>query len=134
MVATVNIDVQASGGAARKNRVSSPREGGCMRNFLFIVCALAFLGARAVSAQESTTKTAEHALEVSFSNTVLEGRYLTPTSIGRQEDSQMAYTVFLSEERDVVGSAELMVKATADIGLGSRVQLRFGPKAYIGLL
>jgi hypothetical protein len=53
-----------------------------------------------------------------------------PSDLGG-DDSQMLYSVFLSEERDVVGSAALLINS--DLTLGP-FDVRFGPQAYAALL
>jgi hypothetical protein len=70
------------------------------------------------------------ALELALSDQTVQLRYDSPTDTGG-EGSRMFYSVFLSEERDVVGSAGLLVNS--DLSFGP-VDVRFGPQAYAGLL
>jgi hypothetical protein len=72
----------------------------------------------------------EKSVELSLSDEALQARYDTPADTGG-EGSRMFYALFLSEDRDVVGSAGLL--------LGSKfsfkgLDIKFGPQAYAALL
>jgi len=69
-------------------------------------------------------------VELDLSNQALQGRFDTPTSVGG-EGSRLVYSLFLSEDRDVVGSAALLLNSNLNFGA---FELRFGPQAYAALL
>jgi YfaZ precursor len=71
------------------------------------------------------------AVELSLSDEAGEVRYRAPTSIGGQPNTEAQYAVFLSEDRDIVGSAAVLFDTDLDFG---PVQLRLGPQAYAALL
>jgi hypothetical protein len=72
----------------------------------------------------------QRSLELSLSEETLQLRYDTPSDLGGT-DSKMFYTLFLSEDRDVVGSAGLLLNS--DLQLGA-LSVRFGPQVYAALL
>lgn len=72
----------------------------------------------------------QRSLELALSEETLQLRYDTTTDLGGP-DSRMFYTLFLSEDRDLVGSAALLLDS--DLKLGP-VEFRFGPQAYAALL
>lgn len=69
-------------------------------------------------------------LELALSDESAQVHYDGPTSLGG-DDSRAQYAIFLSEDRDVVGSAGLLMDS--DVNLGA-VNVRFGPQAYAALL
>jgi hypothetical protein len=71
------------------------------------------------------------ALELAMSDETAQLRYIDPEEIAGQDDGELAYTLFLSEDRDVVGSAAAMVGTNLSIG---EFDIRVGPQAYVGLL
>jgi hypothetical protein len=72
----------------------------------------------------------EKSVELSLSDEALQARYDTPTDTGG-EGSRMFYALFLSEERDVVGSAGLLLGSNFSVGA---LDIKFGPQAYAALL
>jgi hypothetical protein len=81
--------------------------------------------ARAQSAEES------RALEVALSDETAQVRYIDPKPVGGRNDGEISYALFLSEERDVVGSAAALVKTRLRAGA---FEIRIGPQAYAALL
>jgi hypothetical protein len=69
-------------------------------------------------------------LELALSEESAQLRYDTPTDTGG-EGSRMFYAIFLSEDRDVVGSAALLLDSDFQVG---PVDIKFGPQAYGALL
>ena len=63
----------------------------------------------------------------------MEGRYRVPTSFGGQPHSEFSYAVFLSENRDFVGSAGLLMGTELNFGW-EPLQIKFGPQAYAAML
>lgn len=95
------------------------------------VCGLAMITSAAVQAQPQQNQTDERAIELELSDETAQLRYITDTDLVEQPNSELAYALFLSEERDVVGSAALMIGTDLDTGA---VSVQFGPQAYVGLL
>ncbi len=58
-------------------------------------------------------------------------RYIDPEEILGRDNSEISYTLFLSEDRDVVGSAAAMMDTNLSVG---QFNIRVGPQAYVGLL
>jgi len=74
---------------------------------------------------------AKPALEVALSDETAQARYIDPQRIGGSNDGELAYSLFLSEERDVVGSAAALVGTRLRAGA---FDVRIGPQAYAALL
>ena len=68
--------------------------------------------------------------EVSLSNDTLQFRYITGAD-RVADDSRASVTLFLSESRDIVVSADLLFPGRLDI---DRLQIGFGPRMYAALL
>lgn len=100
-----------------------------MRTATFGFLGLVLIAASAAHAQEAAP--AQRALELALSDETAQVRYLDDTEIGGQENSELAYSIFLSEERDVVGSAAALIGS--DLNLGA-FEIRLGPQAYAALL
>jgi len=103
-----------------------------MRTHLPVVTFI-FLGATlstSLRAQRAVTETRTPAVEVALSDQAVQLKYHSASDIGG-EGSRLFYSIFLSEERDVVGSAGLLLDS--DLSVGS-FDVRFGPQAYAGLL
>ncbi len=74
---------------------------------------------------------AGRALELSMSDETAQLRYIDPEEILGRDNSEISYTLFLSEDRDVVGSAAAMMDTNLSVG---SFNIRVGPQGYIGLL
>jgi hypothetical protein len=98
-----------------------------MRRFLPALTVLLLLSAAAHAQGDRADR---RYLELALSDEAAQLRYDGPTSVGGK-DSRVLYSAFLSEDRDVVGSAALLVDS--DLQLGA-LELRFGPQAYAALL
>ena len=70
-------------------------------------------------------------LELSMSDETAQLRYIDPEEILGRDNSEISYTLFLSEDRDVVGSAAAMMDTNLSVG---QFNIRVGPQAYVGLL
>ena len=106
-----------------------------MRILIPVVCIAALLAGESHAQQqqpESERAEPERALELALSDEAVQLRYFTDAEIRAQRTSRMFYTVFLSEERDVVGSAALLVDT--DLDLLPRLTIQVGPQVYAGLL
>jgi hypothetical protein len=97
---------------------------------------LAFFHALAVgliiniaTAQDATSN--RPSAEVALSNDTLELRYITSGKKIDVERSRASIGFFLSEERDVVFDAGLLVPADVDV---ERLTILLGPRAYAALL
>lgn len=101
-----------------------------MRLPAFLFITFSAIAASAVQAQ-STRNDVTRSVEFSLSDEAGEARYRGPTSIGGQSDTEISYAAFLSEDRDIVGSAALMFDTDLDFG---PLQVRLGPQAYAALL
>lgn len=93
--------------------------------------AVTMIAAAASHAQQRTSPDSARAVELSLSDEAGEVRYIGPTSVGGQADTLSTYGLFLSEDRDIVGSAALLFDTDLNIG---PFQLRLGPQAYAALL
>jgi YfaZ precursor len=102
-----------------------------MRSSLMLYIGLALFAAQFATAQPATTNAVERSVELALSDETVQARYRAPTDTGGQPNSEVAYGVFLSEDRDVVGSAALLFGTNLDLG-AFHVQL--GPQAYAALL
>jgi len=102
-----------------------------MRYSNFLLLMFAALGAGVLHAQQQTRDESRRAVELSLSNEAGELRYNAPTSIGGRPDTQASYALFLSEDRDLVGSGALFFDTDLDLG---PLQVRLGPQAYAALL
>jgi hypothetical protein len=95
-----------------------------------IVLSAAFAQLIAFSSHAQSSREEGRSLELALSNETAQVRYDTPADTGGR-DSRMFYGLFLSEERDVVGSAALLLDSDLKIG---PFDVRFGPQAYAALL
>jgi hypothetical protein len=71
------------------------------------------------------------ALELAMSDETAQLRYIDPEEILGRGNSEISYSLFLSEDRDVVGSAAAMMDTNLSVG---SFNIRVGPQGYIGLL
>lgn len=94
-----------------------------------LALALGVVCSGALRAQEAGD-TDRRYLELALSDETAQVRYDGPTSLGG-DDSRSVYAIFLSEDRDVVGSAGVLMDSDLDLGA---VSVRFGPQAYAALL
>jgi hypothetical protein len=99
-----------------------------MRPRLTLFIAVSVLGCVTLHAQGADSDTRH--LELALSDETAQVRYDGPTSVGG-DDSRAVYSIFLSEDRDVVGTAAVMIDSDLDLGA---LTLRFGPQAYAALL
>ena len=81
--------------------------------------------------QAQTASTASPAVELAFSDETAQVKYRGSTNVIAQKNAEVFYTIFLSEERDVVGSAGLLAGTNLDLGA---LQIKLGPQAYAALL
>ena len=102
-----------------------------MRYSKFLFLTFAAVGANALYAQQQTADESRRSVELSLSNEAGEVRYNAPSSFGGRPDTQASYAVFLSEDRDIVGSGALYFDTDLDFG---PLQVRLGPQAYAALL
>ncbi|HVY82131.1 MAG TPA: YfaZ family outer membrane protein [Steroidobacteraceae bacterium] len=103
-----------------------------MRHTSVCLIFAAWLGISMQAHAQAPPSSDRPAAEVALSSETLQLRYDTPSDLGG-EGSRMAYGLFLSEDRDVVGSAALLLKSDLNFGYGP-LELRFGPQAYVALL
>lgn len=105
-----------------------------MRIFILVVCGvmLAAQHANAQRPQRTALTPSERAIEVALSDEALQFRYRSDGSIVNVKQGRLYAGLFVSEDRDVVGSAALLVPI--DVPLGKRLSLQLGPQAYMALL
>ncbi|HEU4625943.1 MAG TPA: hypothetical protein VFS52_14325 [Steroidobacteraceae bacterium] len=103
-----------------------------MRHTSVCLIFAAWLGISLQAHAQAPPSSERPAAELALSNKTLQLRYDTPSDLGG-EGSRMSYGLFLSEDRDVVGSAALLLKSNLNFGYGP-LELRFGPQAYVALL
>jgi hypothetical protein len=101
-----------------------------MRIALLLSLGITLAWSSQLQAQGSADADDARTLELALSDETAQVRYDAPSDIGG-EDSHMFYTVFLSEERDVVGTAGLLLGS--DLNFGA-LDIKFGPQAYAALL
>ena len=105
-----------------------------MRGLTIVVCglilALSFGQARA---QQSSSASDARWAEVFASSKAIEARYEVPTTYSSQPNSAFDYGMFLSEDRDIVATAGLLMGSTLNFGW-KPLEIRFGPRAYAALL
>ncbi|HET9396915.1 MAG TPA: hypothetical protein VFO36_12785, partial [Nitrospiraceae bacterium] len=82
--------------------------------------------------QPAATSPAGRSVELAVSDEALQLRYLSDANVIGKEDSDLNYGLLLTEERDVVASATLLLDK--DVRLMPRLSIQFGPQAYIALL
>ena len=102
-----------------------------MRFSTLVFMAVAVVAAGSLHAQRARDDDIGRAVELSLSDEAGELRYRGPTSIGGQTNTESSYALFLSEDRDIVGSAAILFDTDLDFG---PLQLRLGPQAYAALL
>ena len=85
----------------------------------------------ACAATLAQAQNAEPAVEVSLSDETAQVRYIDPKRIGGSDDGELAYSIFLSEGRDVIGSASALVGTRLRAGA---FEIRIGPQAHAALL
>jgi YfaZ precursor len=85
-----------------------------------------------IHAQESPSP-AKRWADLAISDKTLDLRYTVPTKLGGQPESAVSYAVFLSEERDFVASAKLLIGTELNFGW-EPLHIQFGPQAYAVLL
>ena len=83
------------------------------------------------TAHAQTGSARNPSVEVALSEDTLQARYRADTSLISQKNAEISYAIFLSEDRDVVGSATLLAGTDVDFG---PLQIRLGPQAYAALL
>jgi hypothetical protein len=95
--------------------------------------ALALAAFTPVQAQQpSATSPAGRSVELAVSDEALQLRYLSDASVVGRRDSDLGYGLLLTEERDVVASATLLLDT--EVRLIPRLSIQFGPQAYVALL
>jgi hypothetical protein len=82
-------------------------------------------------AQRASPPPVERSVELSLSDEAIEARYRSPTDLTGQEDSEVTYAVFLSEDRDLVASAALLFGTNLNLG---PLEIQLGPQAHAALL
>ncbi len=90
---------------------------------------LAFCGVPAARAQEGDA--VKRSIELALSNHAGQLRYRAPSNLGGQPGSEVSYALFLSEQRDLVGSAALLFGTNLNLG---PLHIQLGPQAYAALL
>jgi hypothetical protein len=101
-----------------------------MRTLLTIACIL-LVAATDLHAQEAANEDTKLA-ELALSDDTIQLRYRSDTDVTDELSGEKSYAVFLSEERDVVGTAGLLIDT--DLRLAPRLEIQLGPQAYAALL
>jgi hypothetical protein len=73
-------------------------------------------------------------IEVSLTDETLEGKYITDAGLVALDGNTISFGLLFSDERDIVGSTELMAPGLIDQWLPPFLSLSLGGKAYLGLL
>ncbi|MBX5459921.1 MAG: hypothetical protein IRZ28_02415 [Steroidobacteraceae bacterium] len=102
-----------------------------MRGPTLLALGFALTCANILHAQQARKTAPPRSLELALSEETAQIRYLDSTTIAGQANSEVAYALFLSEDRDVVGSAGVMMDTDLDFG---PLEVKLGPQAYAGLL
>lgn len=96
-----------------------------------VTIATMLFGSSTVLAQQSSELLRRPLAELQLSNETLQLRYLSRGEQMGSDRSRIGGTFFLSEERDIVLSTDLMFPAQWDI---ERFSILFGPRVYAALL
>jgi hypothetical protein len=102
-----------------------------MRVSMLIFCGLALAAAGTLHAQEPRPPDTGSAIEAVISDSILQGRYLTPAPIS-EVPSDLDYGLLLSVNRDIIASVGWMFHA--DLPLVPGLSLNVGPQGYFALL
>jgi hypothetical protein len=73
-------------------------------------------------------------IEVSLTDETLQGKYITDAGLVGLDGNTISFGLLFSDERDIVGSTELMAPGLIDQWLPPFLSLSLGGKAYLGLL
>jgi hypothetical protein len=103
-----------------------------MRNISICLFFATVLGLSLQAHAQAPRNAESPAAELALSDDALQLRYDRSTDIVG-EGGRMAFGLFLSEDRDVVGSGELLLKSDLNFNYGA-LEIRFGPQAYAALL
>jgi hypothetical protein len=101
-----------------------------MRVSMIVLFGVSLFAASELHAQRARGEESR-SVELSLSDEAGEARYRAPSSIGGQPNTEVSYALFLSEDRDLVGSAAVLFGTDLDFG---PLQVRLGPQAYAALL
>jgi hypothetical protein len=126
-----NLNQPRAGGTRIANCKPISNPGAPMRYSKLCLLTVAVLGTSVLHAQQQSADAVPRAVELSLSNKAGELRYRAPTSMGGRPDTEETYAIFLSEDRDIVGSAGLLFDTDLDLG---PLHVRLGPQAYAALL
>jgi len=97
-----------------------------------VLTVVALATASAAHSQNATELSEAPRAELALSDDTIQARYVGGTRISDEMQAQKTFAVFLSESRDVVGSAGLLVET--DLHLLPRLTIQLGPQAYAALL
>ncbi len=100
-----------------------------MRMPALLIATLCTVSMPVAYAQDSSA--GERSIELALSDTTLQLRYLTDADAVNVDNGRLVFGAFLSEERDVVGTAALMVPIDWSFG---PLSFDVGPQVYAALL
>jgi hypothetical protein len=101
-----------------------------MRASTLLFLTVSVFAANILQAQQAPDAPSGRAIELSLSNKAGELRLRNPESF-RGQTGEAQYALFISEDRDLVGSAGLFVDTDLNFG---PVSARLGPQVYAALL
>jgi YfaZ precursor/EF hand len=73
-------------------------------------------------------------IEVSLTDETLDGKYITDAGLVGLDGNTISFGLLFSDERDIVGSSELLAPGLIDQWLPAFLSLSLGGKAYLGML
>lgn len=76
----------------------------------------------------------QNQIEVALTDEVLEGKYIRDADLIGLSGNTLAFGILFSDDRDIVGSSELLAPGLIDQWLPPFVSLSLGGKVYLGLL
>jgi hypothetical protein len=101
-----------------------------MKNIRWALAVLFLTSSMSLYAQNADE--AQRAVELAVSNQALQLRYLDDAEVIGRAESDLAYSLLLTEDRDIVGSAALFVDT--DLQFMPRLTIQIAPQAYAALL
>lgn len=101
-----------------------------MNHTRWALAMLLLAGSMSLQAQNANEE--GRSAELAVSNQALQLRYLSDAQVIGRADSDLAYSILLTEDRDIVGAVALFVDT--DVEIMPRLSIQIAPQAYAALL
>ncbi|HEX6144467.1 MAG TPA: YfaZ family outer membrane protein [Geminicoccaceae bacterium] len=95
---------------------------------------MAGAGAAAEPEAETGREERPNRIEVALTEEVLQGKYIRDADLVGLPGNTLAFGILFSDDRDIVGTTELLAPGLIDQWLPPFISLSLGGKAYLGLL